>query len=156
MRAEDDGGAGLRAADDRLFHPPDAERIESRQRLVENEDVGIVNKSARNHELLFHAARQLARQRLAFIRQLEFVEQRIDFFANADDLIQPRYELQVLLDGEVVEEPRLIRHEREMPFGVDRVAAEVEPADADDAVRGRMNARQGAERGGLAGAVRTN
>ena len=62
----------------------------------------------------------------------------------------------MLFDGEVVEEPRLVGHEGEMPLRVDRIAAKVEAADADDAVGRRMNAGQRAQRGGLAGAVRTD
>ena len=83
-------------------------------------------------------------------------EQRVHLLAHAGDLIQPRHELQVLFDGEVVEEPRLVGHEGEMPFGVDGIVAKVESADADDAVGRRMDAGQRAQRGRLARAVRTD
>ena len=62
VRAEDDGRAGLRAADDRFLHPADAQRVEAGERLVEDQHIGLVDEAAGDHQFLFHAARELGRQ----------------------------------------------------------------------------------------------
>ncbi len=98
VRAEDHRGALRRALSHRLAHPAHAGRIESGERLVEYEDRRVVQQSARDGELLPHAARQLSRQRSALVAELELVEQRPDARLDVGHAVQPRDEAQVLLD----------------------------------------------------------
>ena len=76
VRRHDDGAAAAAARHDRLAHPPDAEWVEPGQRLVEEQRRRIVQQPARDGDLLLHAARQLARQRVSLRRQLQLLEQR--------------------------------------------------------------------------------
>ena len=56
-------------------------------------------------------------------------------------------------DRQVIEQPRLVREERQLLFRRDRVLRQVVAADANAAARGRNDAGQAAQRGGLARAV---
>src|SRR6187402_1714783 len=108
VRAQDDGGAGLRALQDRVFHAANAERVEARQRLVEHQHLRRMQQAARDRELLLHAARQLGGQTLEAIGDLELLEQRQRDRFVIGDRIEARDEVQVLPDREVVEETRLV------------------------------------------------
>ena len=68
----------------------------------------------------------------------------------------PRREPQVLHDGEVVEQLRLVGHEREPPLRLDGVRDDVVPADRDCAAGRALDADDAAKRGRLAGAVRAD
>ena len=59
----------------------------------------------------------------------------------------------MLLDGQVLEEVRLVRHEREPPLGLDRRGDHVVAVDADAAGGRPQNAGERPERGRLPGAV---
>src|SRR5207245_10128893 len=92
----------------------------------------------------------------ALVEELEFVEWRVELLSIVGGLIQARDKLQMLFDGEVVEQPRLIRHERETALGPDRVEPQVDSADADLTVRRRVHAGQRPKGRRLAGAVRAD
>ena len=70
--------------------------------------------------------------------------------------VDARDEIEVLAHGEVVEEPRLIRKERERALGRHRIGGDVVARDADDARGGRDDAGQAPEGGGLARPVGPN
>ena len=115
-----------------------------------------MDEAARDHEFLLHAARELRRQRFPLIGELEFIEQCVEAGAVVSGLIQARNELQVLLDREIVEQPRLIGHEREAALRGDRIEPQIDAANPDLAIGGRMHTCQRAKGGGLARAIRTN
>ena len=75
MRGQQDGGAVSRARDDRFAHAPDPHRVESGQRLVEEQRGRVTHQTAGDHHLLAHAPGQLTRQQFFFAAQFEFVEQ---------------------------------------------------------------------------------
>jgi len=62
----------------------------------------------------------------------------------------------VFLDGEVLEEVRLIGHECQPASGFERVLDQVVAVDADAAGGRAQNAGEGSQRRGLAGAVGTD
>ena len=66
---------GRRPAHDRLFHLPDPARVDSGQRLVEDEDLGVVEEAAGDDELLLHAPGELRGKRALLARKLQLVEE---------------------------------------------------------------------------------
>ena len=129
MRRHDDGGSGRGPAHDRLFHLPDAARVDAGQRLVEDEDLGVVEEAAGHDELLLHAPGQLRGQRPLLARQLQLVEEG----ARAGSGVRPHAvqapgEGEVVLDRQVLEEARLVRHEREAAPRFDGLRARSNPA----------------------------
>ena len=118
VRAEDDGGARLGAPDDRGLHAPDADRVEPGERLVEQQRPGLVQQPAGDGELLLHSARELARQRRRACSPAPAPRAAPGIRASdVGHLIEPADEAQVLLDGEVLEQVRLVRDEREQRLG---------------------------------------
>ena len=115
-----------------------------------------MQQSARDGELLPHAARQLAGKRPALVAELELVEQRPDPRLDVGHAVEPRDEPQMLLDREIVEQVRLVGDERERALGGDRVRLDVVPGDRDGAARRRDDAGEAAKRRRLAGAVRAD
>ena len=67
--------------------------------------------------------------------------------------VDARRQTQVLHDGQVLEQLRLVRHERDPPLRLDRIANDVVPVDRDCAASRRLDADDAAKRGRLAGAV---
>ena len=84
-----------------------------------------MNQAAGDRELLPHPARQLRGQRTPLVGQLELGEKRRDPLDRVGNAVQSADEAEVLLDGQVVEELRLVGHERQRPLGVDRPLPEV-------------------------------
>ena len=115
-----------------------------------------MQQAAGDGELLFHAARQFAGQRVPFVREFEFLQQFAADFFVIGHLINPRDEIQVLPDGEVIEQARFVGEKGELFLGGNRVADDVVAADAHGAARGRNDAGEAAQRGGLARAVRAD
>ena len=60
------------------------------------------------------------------------------------------------VDGQVLEQLRLVGHERELPLRLDRVRHDVVPADRDRALGRPLDADHASKRGGLARAVRSD
>ena len=67
-----------------------------------------MQQAAGDGEFLLHAARKFAGQRVAFVRQFKFVEQFAADFFPIGDLINPRDKIQVLPDGEIIEQARFV------------------------------------------------
>ena len=70
-----------------------------------------------------------ARQHPGLVGQLELGQQGREAALHVGHPVEPGGEAQVLLDGEVVEQVGLVRHEGEQPLGGDRVALQVVPTD---------------------------
>jgi hypothetical protein len=101
-------------------------------------------------------ASEFAGQQPGLIGDLEFFEQRLGNALVIRHLINTGDEGKVLLDGEIIEEPRFIRKESKLPFGGDGVLEQIATCDADAALGRRDNARDAAEGGGFSGSVRPN
>ena len=114
MRTQHDRDSRLRARGNRVPHLLDARRIETGERFVEDQYRRVVQQSARDRELLFHAARERARQRLEFVTEFELREQWRNALLGIRDSIQPRDEPEMLLHGEIVEQMRFVRNEGEL------------------------------------------
>src|SRR5260221_160805 len=153
VRRQQDRGARLRARDDRFPHPPDAQRVEARQRFVEQQRRRIPDEPARDHDLLPHPARQFARERLLFPRQLELGNEIARPAIEIVDAVEPRDEAQMLFDRQVLEQMRFVRHERQPALGLERIVDEVVRVDAHVPRRRPQDAGQRAQRRRLARAV---
>ncbi len=70
--------------------------------------------------------------------------------------VEPRDECEVLAHGEVVEQPRLIGKEGEVPLGVDRIFQQIASADVHAAAARRDDAGDRPQGRRLAGAVRAD
>src|SRR5437667_4692254 len=77
MRRDEYTRPGAAPRDDRLAHAPNADRIETSERFVEEEHRGMTHEAAGDDDLLPHTARQLARKRTLFSRQLELAHERL-------------------------------------------------------------------------------
>ena len=154
MRAEDHGGARLRTPDDRRLHAPDADRVEPRERLVEQQRPGLVQQPAGDRELLLHSPGELSRQGVALRFQLQFLEHTGNPRVHVRHLVEPAHEAQVLLDREVVEQVRLVRDEGEERLCGHRLAPQVVPTDPDSASAGYDDASDAPDGRGLPGTVR--
>src|SRR5439155_22564068 len=101
----------------------------------------LVQQSARDGELLAHAARQFGGQCLPLLAELELLEEERDPRWRVDDSIQPADEPQVLLDGEIVEQLRLVWNESEPPLGEHRLRREIVIGNADATASRRDDSR---------------
>ena len=153
VRADDDGRPLARALEDRVLHAPDANGVQARERLVKVNHPGRMEQPAGDGQLLFHAAGKLARQRVPLAGDLQLFQQLVGHRLVIFHLVNPRGEGQVLLHRQVIEQARLVREERQLLLGRNRIAPKVMPANADAAPRRRNNAREAAQGGGLARAI---
>ena len=96
------------------------------------------------------------RQRRPLVAELQLLEQRRGPPLEVGDAVDPGDELQVLPHREVVEQLRLVRHERQLSLRLDRLADDVVAGDGDRAGAGRLHADDAAKRRGLACAVRAD
>ena len=140
VRTDDDGGALLRPCQDRIFHPPDAERIEARERFVKENHPRPMEQAAGDGQLLFHAARELAGQLIDPIRHFQLGEQAPSDFLIITDLVDSRGEREVLLHREVIEQPRFVGEKGELAFGAEGIGGQLFAGDAHRAARGRNDA----------------
>src|SRR5262249_62324410 len=111
MRRYQDRGARPASRDDGFTHPADAQRIESGQRLVEQQHRCLADEPARDDDLLPHSAREFSRKRTLLAFELELLEQQGGALIEILDTIQPRDKSQVFFDREVLEPVRLARAE---------------------------------------------
>ena len=115
-----------------------------------------MEQAAGNGEFLLHAARELGGQCLSLVGDLQLVEQWRDPLLRVGDAVQSSDEAKMLLDGEVIEEMRLVRNEGERLLGRNRVLLNVVTGNLDRACGRRNDAGQASQGGGLASAIRTN
>ena len=99
-------------ADQRLDRAGGA-RVEVGERLVEQQQLGLVQDRAADRHALGHAARQRAHRLVAAPRHPDRVEQRLD--PRRRHAVQPRVEAQVLPRGEVAVEQRVVRQQPDAP-----------------------------------------
>ena len=153
MGAEDDGRAVAGALQNGVLHAADPERVEAGERLVEEHDARAVQEAAGDGEFLLHAAGEFAGELVGFVGDFEFREKRFGEGLVVGDAVDPRDKIEVLADGEVVEEAGFVGEEGEGAFGGDGSGGEVVAGEADGAGGGGDDAGEAAEGAGFARAV---
>ena len=131
-------------------------RIEPRGRLVEDQEIGVVDQRARERQAPLHAARERADRLLALAREAGELEQprdaRLDHAAG-DPEVAP-VDPQVLGDGEVGIEVVHLRDDADADARLARRLRHGLAAERDRAAVGVDEAEAAAQRRGLARAVR--
>ncbi len=153
VRAEHDGSTLRSEASDRVLHPADGERIQAGERFVEEHHPRRMQEAAGDLDLLLHPARKVARQLIRLAGQLQFLQQLRIPGGGILDLIKTGGEIEVLPDGEIVEQPGFIREEGQLLLGGHRFGHEVVPGDPHGAAGGWDDPGEGTERGRLASTV---
>ena len=154
VRTDDDGRAVARFLHDEILRAADRERVEARERLVEKHHARLVQEAACKRDLLLHAAREFGGQHVRLVGHFEGVEQLAAALRDVAQLVKPPGEFEVLADGEVVEEPRLVGEKCEELFCFERIIAQIVPPDFYAPMGRGDDARDAAQRGRLARAVR--
>ena len=112
-----------------------------------------MDEAAGDGELLLHPAGQLAGQRVAPREELELGQQCLEPAPRIRHAIEAAGEEQVLLHREVFEQVGLVGNEGQQGLRCDRIRDDVVAAHRHAAARGRQDARDGPDGGGLPGAV---
>jgi hypothetical protein len=115
-----------------------------------------MEKAASNREFLFHATRKFPWQRVPLVGDFEFLEESVGQRFEIIDLINARGEDEVLVNGQVLKQARLIVEEGELAFGGDWISGEVRAENREAAVCRRNNAGETAKSRGLASAIRAD
>src|SRR5262249_57811873 len=102
----------------------------------------LPHEAARDNDLLPHAARELAGERSLPAFELQLIEERRGPAFEVLDGVKPRDEPQVFLHREVLEEMRLVRHERQPALRLDRLFPQVQTAPPNTP-RGRRQKGRG-------------
>ena len=94
------------------FIPEGAARlgIDAGRRLIEQQQLGLVQNAGRQCQPLLPAARQPSRQLVLTRGKAEALERGIDHLAEIAQAVKPADELEVLADGEVFVETKALRH----------------------------------------------
>src|SRR3954470_21732384 len=159
VRAEDDGLAAPLQVHDGVLQRLCVDRIEPAERLVENDEFGVVNQRRDELHLLLHTARELVDLRVAPIALLR----------GETESLQPRVDALVSVAGfqslELCEKSQHASHLhlpveptlfRQVPDAVEETGFMIRPPeDRDGAGVRRDDVEQHADGGRLAGAVRT-
>ena len=130
--------------------------VEPGQRLVEDQELRIVDQGARERRLLLHAARKAFAAGVAVLPEAEPFEQ---FFGarisrgRGRNAPEAGDEFQIFERGQLVVEHRLVRQPGDDPLGRHRRGERVDAEDLDRARVRLDKARHHAQRRGLAGAV---
>ena len=156
MRGDDDRDAGLGERRDALPELAPRQGIGAAGRLVEEQDLRLVQQRRRHGQALLVAARQLPAREVNERLQLELGQRPFDAFVplRPAQAIGAREKIQVLADRELRVEREFLRHVADVLARRCACGAQVEPGDAQGARRGRKQPAQHAEGRGLAGAVR--
>ena len=112
MRHQQRGKAlALPERDELGLHGDARQRIELAERLVEDQDFGIVHQRARQRDALRHAARKLMRIGVAECRQADEIERRIDALPLAlQDALRLQPERDIVPDRSPWKQRRVLKH----------------------------------------------
>ena len=142
------GGSHNRPAGRELAELPVEERhpglVERRERLVQNEQVGLVQEGAAEREPLRHPTRVGGDELAPSIPEPEPLEQHPDPLATLGDAVETAEQIEVLERGELAVDERLVRQEP------DAAAVDV---DLDRAARRGREPREQAQQRRLPGSV---
>ncbi len=131
-------------------------RVEAGRRLVEEQDLRVVDEGVGEAQPLLHAARERLDVVVALVGEVHQLEQVADHPSprGGRQAVAAREEVQVLPDLHVVVDPEDVRHEPEDAPDLVRVPCHGPAGDLRVAGRRLQEGRQDPERRGLAGAVR--
>src|SRR5437764_1262304 len=104
MGGDDDGRAGGGDAFYGIFHGADASGVQAGEGFVEEDGGGAMEVGAANGDLLAHAARELAGERILFLSQLKAIEELAGVGLVIGDAVGGGDELEVFPDSEGFEE----------------------------------------------------
>ena len=130
-------------------------RVEARRRLVEEQDLGIVDEGVGEAQPLLHAARQGLDVLVALVAEVDELEEVADHPSppGGRDPVAAGEEVEVLPDLHVVVDPEDVRHEAEDAPDLVGVPGDGEAGDLGLAARRPQQRGEDAQRGRLAGAV---
>ena len=133
----------------------DAERVDRRGRLVEDQDVGILDQRVGDAEALEHAPRVLLGLVVGPGRQADLLERLVDrrIRLGLRDPVQAGRVAQVLAPGQVRVEADRVREVADAALDLERAAGRVEPDDAGLALGRLGQPEEHQDRRRLAGAV---
>ena len=130
-------------------------RIDPGGRLIEQQDLGVVQHSSRQREALFPAARKLARELTGAARQPQPLERGIDPRVALIQPIDPRDELKVFADCQIAEQPELLCHIADLALDPAALGSQIKPQHFALTRIGNDQPADHPERGGLARAIGT-
>ena len=156
MGGDHDGDAALGAEAPQIA--PDALArlgVEADGRLVEQQDLGIMDQRAGDLEPALHARGQRAHRLRRPVGELDEVQHLLDAVApqlarHAED---EAMQLEVLAHRQAVVEARLLEDDAEPPAGGERLSRDIGTADQRDAAVGRQDGAEDVHQRRLAGAV---
>ena len=128
-------------------------RVDAGGRLVEQQQLRPVHDAGGERQSLLPPARQSAGDLMAARPQAELVERRRDDAAAIGEVVEPRYEGEVLLDRQVLIEREPLGHVADLALDAGAVAADVEAEHRALAGVGGQQAADHADGGRLARAV---
>ena len=159
-------GQDVAADEDRLAERPElaqefaqldaSARVQAGGRLVEEQDLRVVDQGVRQAQPLLHAARERLDVVVAAIGEVDELQEVADRPASlrGRQAVAASEEVQVLPDLHVVVDPEHVRHEPEDAPDLVGVPRHGPAGDLGDARRRLQERGQDPERRGLAGAVR--
>ena len=139
-----------------LAHLPNLVWIKTDGRLIENEQIGLVQKRIGQTDPLAITFRKRADQFFLHLFQAAKFFHVADAFGNATmrHAFQRRAIIEILGHAHVVIERDVFRHVTEMGAGLERLLENIEAGDGGATGSRRHEAGQNSHRRGLAGAVR--
>src|SRR5215207_756737 len=112
-------------------------RVEPRSRLVEDDDLGVVEEGPSDEQAPLHPARELLDRRFGLLGELHEVEKllRPPEYQLPGKVVVPAVDEQVLLYLELVVEVVLLRHDPDAAFDLPLVVVDVEAGDGELSAR---------------------
>ena len=129
-------------------------RVEADRRLVEQDQLRLVDEAAGEQEAPAHAAGELVDGVVAAVVQPREVERAVDGGGDVRDPVEAREDREVVLDRDVDVEVVELRHDAHLGPGLLRLAGQLVAEHAELALVGDRLAGQQPHRRRLAGAVR--
>src|SRR5688572_31138335 len=131
-------------------------RVEPRSRLVEDDDLGVVQQGAGDEQAPLHTAGELLDRRFGLVGELHEVEKLLSppEYQLAGKVVVPAVDEQVLLYLELVVEVVLLGDDPDAAFDLPLVPVNVETGDGELAASRYYGAVDHLHRRGLASPVR--
>jgi hypothetical protein len=142
-------------ADERLQHARGG-HVESRERLVEDDDARIVEHRGGDQDLLAHALRVLRERLVAVVPEAQQLKKLIDLGRETvvRDSSEPADQLQVFRAGQIGIEMRLLGHVAERRLVGKEIGEHVASIQQHSAVGRCEQSREHLDRGAFAGSIR--
>ena len=128
--------------------------VDTRRRLVEEEELRIGQRTGAEREPLLPAARELARDLLLAPLEPEPADHRLGGARRTRQAVDARDEFKILAHGKILVEAEVLRHVANARLDLRRFSADVVTEAGAAAFVGREQAAQHADGGGLARPIR--